>query len=358
MKIAIPVLSFTRSGGARVLSELASAWCRDGHEVSFLCAQGDSEPHFPTLARVVAGRALSTTAGLAGRMLELRRMAAEAAPGLDILMPSFHLAVWATWAAGRAARARAFYYMQAYEAEFYTDHASRWRGALLSALARHSYRVVPRVVTNAPMYLDYPGISAIGWVPPGIDFARFFARPAHPWPRERAPVLGCIGRPERWKGTHDVFAAAALLAAQGRDFVLRCAFHRPEGFEALGERVQQVQPRNDDELAEFYRSCDLMLAPGTIQLGAPHYPVMEAMACGVPVITTGYMPADADNALIVPIGDPAALAAAVESALADPAATAARAARARQSIAEFAWPVVARRFLGLFEGAGARAIAG
>jgi glycosyltransferase involved in cell wall biosynthesis len=106
-------------------------------------------------------------------------------------------------------------------------------------------------------------------------------------------------------------------------------------------------PRNDDELADFYRSVDLLIAPGTIQLGAPHYPVMEAMACNVPVITTGYLPASEDNALIVPISRPEAIADAVIAATSAPEATAARAARAQTAVAPFAWTEVATRMLAL-----------
>jgi len=37
-----------------------------------------------------------------------------------------------------------------------------------------------------------------------------------------------------------------------------------------------VVPGNDTELADYYRSVDILIAPGTVQHGAPHYPVMEA----------------------------------------------------------------------------------
>lgn len=349
MRIAIPILSFTRSGGARVLAELASAWVRQGHEVTFLCASALSEPYFPTLARIVRGERV-THDGLRRQWMELVRLVRAQAPVTDAILANFHLTAWAVWAAGRTAKQRATYYIQAFEAEFYDDHPSALRRSVLQWLARTSLRLLPRLVVNAPVYLDYPGVHAAGWVPPGIDFKRF-------WPRAEAVrmragntavVLGCIGRPERWKGTPDVIAAAARLLARDVDVRLRVAYHVPSELPAsLASRVELVVPRNDDELADFYRSVDLLLAPGTIQLGAPHYPVMEAMACNVPVITTGYLPADGENALIVPVGRPDAIADAVQAATEAPEATAARAARARAAIAPFAWTEVSSRLLTL-----------
>lgn len=53
----------------------------------------------------------------------------------------------------------------------------------------------------------------------------------------------------------------------------------------------------------IFRSMDIMLAPGSVQLGACCYPVVEAMACGTPVVTTGYLLADNDNYGIVPVAD-------------------------------------------------------
>lgn len=59
--------------------------------------------------------------------------------------------------------------------------------------------------------------------------------------------------------------------------------------------IIQVFPKNDEELAFFYRSLDILIAAGHIQLGACHYPVLEGLASGVAVIHSGYLPGTSAN---------------------------------------------------------------
>ncbi len=124
MKIVIPIFSFTRSGGARVLAELANAWIARGASVDFLVVQKDSSPSFPTNANIVRGPCLSGQ-GVLFQLLELRKMIVTAScGGADVLLANYHLTAWALWAAGGVARPRAWYYAQAYEADFYAGYRS------------------------------------------------------------------------------------------------------------------------------------------------------------------------------------------------------------------------------------------
>jgi glycogen synthase len=77
-----------------------------------------------------------------------------------------------------------------------------------------------------------------------------------------------------------------------------------------------------EELPARYRAADVMVFPSVWAEPFGLVPV-EAMACGTPVVATGVggsaeFLADGDNCLLVPPGDPAALAAAVERLGGDP----------------------------------------
>jgi glycosyltransferase involved in cell wall biosynthesis len=109
-----------------------------------------------------------------------------------------------------------------------------------------------------------------------------------------------------------------------------------------------VTPGDDRELAAFYRSLDILIAAGTVQHGAPHYPVLEAMASGTAVVTTGYMPANGDNAWLARNRDSDSLAQKVEEIVAG-ADHEARVIRARDDVGEFAWDKVAAKMIALFE---------
>jgi glycosyltransferase involved in cell wall biosynthesis len=78
------------------------------------------------------------------------------------------------------------------------------------------------------------------------------------------------------------------------------------------------------------------------------------MACGKPIVgsTVAGNPlviTDGDNGLLVPERDPDALANAISRLAGDPALRAGMGARSRQRIElEFAWPHLARRYVGHF----------
>jgi glycosyltransferase involved in cell wall biosynthesis len=59
--------------------------------------------------------------------------------------------------------------------------------------------------------------------------------------------------------------------------------------------LEIVVPKDDLELAAYYRSLDILIAAGTVQHGAPHYPVLEGMASGLPVVHTGFVPGNEQN---------------------------------------------------------------
>lgn len=359
MKILIPVSTFEPAGGFRVLSELASHWTRFGQVVHFLVDARSEAPYFPTMATILrfdpSGRLVANgtprtrfaTSGN-GRSIYLGMLRALNLNGAsyDVILAN-HSFTALPVALARTGRARKWYYIQAYEPEYYS-FASGWRERVLQGISAMSYRLPLRQVVNAPIYLNYRGIRAHDWIPPGLDLQIFTRREQPPsFAPDQPIVLGTIGRREPTKGTADVLAAFAQLASRDSRYRLRVAYgNLPSGWHH--PRAEIVIPKGDVGLAEYYRAVDILIAPGIVQLGACHYPVLEAMASGTPVITTGYLPADKNNAWLVPVNAPDAIAATVQSiaSLSD-IQRKLRLDAAAAAVMDFDWTRVAADFLKL-----------
>ncbi|MFQ3666815.1 MAG: glycosyltransferase family 4 protein [Sphingomonadaceae bacterium] len=354
MKILIPALGFDRSGGYRVLARLASEWIRLGAQAQFLVPAGSGAPYFPTSAEILESDPLGRITSGGGevrpparfegarRLLCLVAGLRGIANGHDVILANHSLTAWPAMVA-RGKAIRRFYYIQADEAEYFRmerQHVKR-------LLAEASYRLPLYQISNSPTYADRGAIRAIATIPPGVDFSDFHPKPV---PRDfsdgQPVVIGCIGRREPSKGISYALAAFRSLHAYDPRFRLRVAYgNLPEPFDHSAMEI--VHPGNDRELADFYRNIDILVAPGTVQHGAPHYPVMEAMACATPVVTTGYMPANPENSWIVANRSPDAIVEAVMSLVQDKCYRE-RVARALEAIASFEWSAVASRMLDLF----------
>jgi glycosyltransferase involved in cell wall biosynthesis len=182
-------------------------------------------------------------------------------------------------------------------------------------------------------------------VPTGTDLTRFF--PADRAEARRAlgladgPLIGIVATLRSWKGhrflieaLNDPALAAARLAIVGdgpQDPVLR----ELVAARGLGARVRFAGQQND--VAPWMRAFDVMALPSTGNEGVPQA-LMQAMACGIPVVTTpvGAIPEivrDGETGLLVPAEDSAALATAIARLLGNAALARRLAAAARDLIA-------------------------
>ncbi len=192
-------------------------------------------------------------------------------------------------------------------------------------------------------------------VPNAIDFARVeadlggFERDAYRAEtlRARAPLLvGTVGELSEVKGQDD-FVRAASLVARGRgaavEFLVVGEDHSRGGenrarLEALidelglGERVRLLG--RTEELARLLSSLDVFVSASRSE--AFGLAMVEAMACGCAVVSTATEGAreiveDGATGVVVPVGDPPAMAAAIESLLDDATLRNSLAARAREA---------------------------
>jgi glycosyltransferase involved in cell wall biosynthesis len=362
MKILVPIIGFGVSGGYRVLSELANHWTMDGHQVDFLVDERSADPYFPTQATVhrfgrlgylVDARENSAAKGFSSKgnaasiyfrmWCALRKIGSR----YDVILANHSLTAFPV-AFSRVGKARKYYYVQAYEPEYYAL-LDGMRAKVLKLLSVLSYKFDIHQIANAPIYIGYQGIKAKKWIPPGVDDLVFHRR--YPFPqinRQASLTIGTIGRKEASKGTRYVLEAFEKLAEIDPTMKLKVAYgNLPKDW--VHPRATVVIPANDKELADYYRSVDILIAPGTVQLGACHYPVLEAMSCGTPVITTGYLPASIENSWIVPVESSDAIVASVlEIASLPEREIAKKLDLAATAILPFYWKNVSRRFVELF----------
>lgn len=170
-------------------------------------------------------------------------------------------------------------------------------------------------------------------------------------------VLG-VGRLIYYKGFENLVRAmagvraTALIAGDGP---LGGTLADEAGRLGVADRVVLLGRVNDADLKACYHACDVFALPSVERSEAFGIVQLEAMACGKPVVNTRldsavpHVSLDGLTGLTVPPGDPAALAAALDALLDDPARRAAMGAAARQRVREeFSAGLMARRTLEVY----------
>ena len=165
----------------------------------------------------------------------------------------------------------------------------------------------------------------------GIDLSEY-PEPDCKTPRE--PLIACVGRMEPWKGQHVLVEALPEVFATHPDarawFVGGPAVNKPDylpGLQArcaalgIAERVTFTGPRTD--VPEILQRATLLVLP-SVEPEPFGRTLVEAMAAGCPPIATATggpleIVEDGVSGVLVPPGDTAALAGAIQELLANPA---------------------------------------
>lgn len=351
LKILIPIISFGRAGGIRVLTQLANHWSSMGHEITFLTFFESENPYYPVSEKVTIlwiGRDgfdlyknienYKPKNSMLKRMIAIYRYLKRNSKNFDLVLANASETSWPIWFASRTLN---FYYIQAYEVEFNLGKGLRKR--IKRIFSYFSYFLPLKRIVNADIYKKYKNIRSTLVIPPGLDFSLYYPKESSNTEENKIFTVGCIGRKAVWKGSDDVGEAVKIIRSRGYNVHFKVAF---EPISYLEHDL--VKPDGDKNLSDFYRSLDVLVAPGHIQLGAFHYPVIEAMACKTPVITTGYYPANPENSFIVPIKRPDLIADIIVEMLENYANASSKAEIALSQIKEFDWFSISSKFISIF----------
>ena len=202
-------------------------------------------------------------------------------------------------------------------------------------------------------------------IPYGVDVEKFNCALSREEAREKLGLpggrflVGTVGRLEEQKGQKYLIDAAGRLRREGRKVTLVIVGSGREEDrlrdqavrEGIGDAVLFLGTRRD--LPELFRAMDLFAFPSLWE-GFP-IALLSAMAAGLPVIVTpvGGVPEvveDGINGLVVPAGDPVALAEAIWKAHENPVGTSGLGTAAAATIRDrYSHRTTARRIMEIYE---------
>ena len=229
---------------------------------------------------------------------------------------------------------------------------------------------VSRAIAEAAEALATPR-RPIQIVPNGADTRIFVPRTpaearAHLGLPDDGPIVSFVGKLVPRKGVDTLIEAMGILGRRPQGAPLLVAAGVGElrdGLEArarelgVGDRVRFVGKVPHDDVGWWMSAGDVFVLP-SLSEGLPTV-VCEAMNCGLPVVATAVdgtpeIVRDGETGILIPTGDPPALAAALARILDEPEVAARMGAAAlRIGQAEYTWAANARRMTEIYEEATA-----
>jgi glycosyltransferase involved in cell wall biosynthesis len=171
---------------------------------------------------------------------------------------------------------------------------------------------------------------------------------SHPWFMEHnTPIVVAVGRLTKLKGFHHLIEAMAHLPCAARLAIIGDG----EEYRALEQRIIELNLTDrvallgyQDNPWKYMARADLFVLSSLTE-GWPNV-IGEAMALGVPIVATDCSPGvrevleEGKSGLLVPAGDPEALAKGIARVLGDEALRKELARRGRERVAQFDLPKV------------------
>jgi len=190
--------------------------------------------------------------------------------------------------------------------------------------------------------LNYKLINSLYVIPPGLDLGKFVSK-ANPGAFNNDLIrVGIIGRRELYKvrPVLEVYRLFKIIAPRTK-LIIAFGNIEQDKLTDLGD-YEVVLPRNDIELAAFYRNCDVFLALSEFSEGA-FYPVLETLASGTTLISNIFYKVTNENTWI--IEKPENIIQIIQFVLKDDTSRIEKAKNGVKDVQDLDWNVVAPLFL-------------
>lgn len=203
----------------------------------------------------------------------------------------------------------------------------RLYGPLLRRVLRHASRIIatsPRYIETSPWLRPVRNKCTV--VPLGVDHRRF-TPPSTPF--DEPPTLLFVGKLRYYKGVDTLLRALVDLPDVRLNVVgdgpMRAPWEKLAGELGVAHRVHFLGRVDDAELPGWYRKAHVFVLPANARAEAFGMVLLEAMASGLPCITTevgsgtSWVVRDGVTGLVVPPQEPRVLSEAVQRLLSDSA---------------------------------------
>lgn len=293
MKITFVLPTLGLTGGMRVLSIYTELLQKRGHKIFIVSLPLPQPTLIQQLRSLLRGRGWLSApktqkshfdkVDVESRVIETNRPITDLdVPDADIVMATW----WETaeWVAKLSpSKGAKVYFLQHYEA---FDYVPKGRVEATWRLPMHKIAVAQWLADIARN--EYGDLS-VSLVPPTVDTKQFYdpqSRAKQPRGKQLVPTVGMYYTTTPWKGC-DIALKAFSIAAKKIPNLRLVAFgcgHDGPLADLLPEGTEYNKEPTQDQLKEFYSKCDAWLFSSRSEgFGLP---ILEAMACGTPVIGT------------------------------------------------------------------------
>ncbi len=312
LRITIPTMGLSRSGGDRVLIEIANRLARKGHIITILVSRPNAVRTFPIESSV----RIKVIEDKKNIISELVWLVKNVPTATHVALANYYPTAYSVYTSSLLHPLMPFYLVQGYEPDFFRFN----RDKLVSLLKKFG-AIVSYTLPLKHLYVSkWVGIKVAQFRPAkaivlknGVDSTIFTASRIYQ-SQKRIPVIMFIGSKAPNKGSSLVVKALNMLA-QCYSFDVLLVTQSPDYRPTIRAAVDIQSPRDDFELAQCYRRADIFVF-SSLQEGFG-LPPLEAMACGAAVVCSacggvdGYARND-ENCIKVVAGSAEALHSAIE----------------------------------------------